>query len=43
MVAQGRIELPTPASSGQRSTNELPGQIIKFYEANERAEIVTEF
>ena len=25
MVAQARVELATPASSGQRSTDELPG------------------
>ena len=27
VVAQARIELATPASSGQRSTTELPGHI----------------
>ena len=29
MVPRGRIELPTPASSGLRSTNELPRPIGK--------------
>ena len=28
LVAQGRIELPTPGSSGLRSTTELPGHSV---------------
>ena len=29
MVAQARVELATPASSGQRSTDELPGHVTR--------------
>ncbi len=29
MVAQARVELATPASSGQRSTDELPGHLAQ--------------
>ena len=29
MVAQARVELATPASSGQRSTDELPGHVVE--------------
>jgi hypothetical protein len=36
-VAQGRIELPTPASSGQRSTNELPGHDCDHIKLNPQA------